>query len=227
MTARSLKYAFIERLVVPIALLIVKLLIRTYRLGGAMEELRAAVLAHPRILIATCHGMFIALLPFVRHYQSPERKLCVMTSPSRDGKLLDTVLESLEIMVVKGSSKSRSVAGAVALVDAMKKGHMGLLAVDGPKGPVGVPKAGCLRLAPAADAVMLVAVVSSKYYIRFRSWDRLFMPLPFSRIDVRVHLYKPDASSPECELQRLQDCIASEARAICCPIFDPSESKPS
>jgi len=227
MTKRTLKFAILEHLVAPAALLVLKLLVRSYRICDDVEQLRAATLAHPRIIIATCHGMWIALLPYVGIFQTADRQFCVMTSPSRDGRLLDAALESLGMVVVKGSSKSRSATGAVGLVDAVKQGYLGLLAVDGPKGPAGIPKPGFIRLAPASDAVMLIAVVGAKHCLKFRSWDRLFVPLPFSRIELRLHFYKPGADTTEAELHRLQLRIESEARAVGCPIFQPSETNSS
>jgi len=57
--------------------------------------------------------------------------------------------------------------------------------VDGPKGPSGIVKAGAIRLAHAADAVIVPFSVSAEKAWYFNSWDKFLLPKPFSKVFLR------------------------------------------
>ena len=57
--------------------------------------------------------------------------------------------------------------------------------LDGPTGPIGVVKAGAIRLAHAAQATIVPFSVSAHRALYFNSWDRFMLPLPFSRVTLR------------------------------------------
>jgi lysophospholipid acyltransferase (LPLAT)-like uncharacterized protein len=54
--------------------------------------------------------------------------------------------------------------------------------VDGPKGPAGIVKAGVIKLAHAADAVIIPFYTSADRAWYFNSWDNFFLPKPFARV---------------------------------------------
>jgi len=57
--------------------------------------------------------------------------------------------------------------------------------VDGPKGPSGIVKPGVIRLAHAANAVIVPFSVSAEKAWYFNSWDKFFLPKPFSKVFLR------------------------------------------
>jgi lysophospholipid acyltransferase (LPLAT)-like uncharacterized protein len=57
--------------------------------------------------------------------------------------------------------------------------------LDGPTGPMGIVKAGAIRLAHAAQATIVPFSVSARRAIYFNSWDRFMLPLPFSRVTLK------------------------------------------
>jgi lysophospholipid acyltransferase (LPLAT)-like uncharacterized protein len=73
-----------------------------------------------------------------------------------------------------------------SLIKAVRRGHPGILAVDGPRGPRGIVHPGIGMLAKKSGAaVIAVSVVPRRRRILSRTWDRLQIPMPFCRVDVR------------------------------------------
>ena len=81
--------------------------------------------------------------------------------------------------------------------------------MDGPRGPAGEVKAGVIRMAQAADAVIVPFYVSANRCWIFNSWDRFMLPKPFSRVTLRfeapIHLEDgTDSEAFERERKRLE-----------------------
>ena len=71
------------------------------------------------------------------------------------------------------------------MVHRLKKSGLAAHVVDGPQGPAGVVKAGVIRMASAADAVIVPFCVSVDKAWYFNSWDTFMLPKPFARITLR------------------------------------------
>ncbi|MEJ2655991.1 MAG: hypothetical protein P8012_02195, partial [Desulfobacterales bacterium] len=67
----------------------------------------------------------------------------------------------------------------------LRKNKLAAHIVDGPKGPSGVVKPGVIRLAHAANAVVVPFSVSAKKAWYFNSWDKFLLPKPFSKVTLR------------------------------------------
>ena len=77
--------------------------------------------------------------------------------------------------------------------------------VDGPRGPARVVKPGLLLLAQRAGAAIVPILVSARWHIEVGSWDRMQIPLPLSR--VRIRLAEPievPRDLPEAKLEALR-----------------------
>lgn len=228
---RHVKFNLIEWILVPIFKPFVRLLLRTYRLDVESRGNLESMLKIKSLMIATLHGTSPALVACVRDARSMGREITVMTSPSRDGRLMDQLVGMIGLRSVKGSSGSRSAAGAFAMAEAMREGCVALLAVDGPRGPLAVPKKGIIRIPVAVGADLVTVGVSASSAIRLHSWDRLFIPLPFATIRFRWRSFDlPGEITPENEaevLLRLQRQLIEDGRAVNCPVVDGLELPPA
>lgn len=140
-------------------------------------------------VLAFFHGQQMALLPARR--RGP---LTVLVSLSKDGALQSQVLGRLGLRVVRGSSSRRASTGLLGLVRALRDGSPVAVAVDGPRGPVGVAKPGAAFAAQAAGVPLHpVATAARRKIVLGRAWDRFEIPLPFARVALVVG----DAISPE------------------------------
>lgn len=118
-----------------------------------------------------------------------EHGTAAMVSRSGDGDLLIPGFKLMGIVPIRGSSQrqGKSRGGREALDGLMRHviaGRPALLAVDGPRGPRGKVRKGVAVLSHNTGATVLNVVAVPRWrWILGKSWDRLQIPLPFSRID--------------------------------------------
>ena len=112
-----------------------------------------------------------------------------MVSQSGDGQLLVPGFWLLRVKAIRGSSRSeRNDKGGRSalngLVEHVKGGSPAIIAVDGPRGPRGQIRKGIAVLSKeSGGAVLNVITIPNRRWILSRTWDRLQIPQPFSRID--------------------------------------------
>ena len=99
------------------------------------------------------------------------------------------------------------------MIKAAKGGHNVVLAVDGPKGPRGVCKPGIVRVVQKAGVPLFpVGVASTRRFVFKKTWNQVYLPLPFSRqvIFIDKPIYFPKKTSPE-EMDRhcrkVEECL--------------------
>lgn len=108
-------------------------------------------------------------------------RLCTMASFSRDGEVIANVLKVLGYRIVRGTSRKGWREAFNEMIKAVKEKWDLVLAVDGPKGPRYEVKPGIIYLSKEAGVHIVPVVANAKYKIVFsRSWDRMWVPLPFS-----------------------------------------------
>jgi len=129
-----------------------------------------------RYIYAFWHGRQFLLLGW-----NPDKRVVVMTSLSRDGRLQDKILRRLGFYTVDGSSTRGAVRGLVAMIRGMRAGYNACVAVDGPRGPFQVVKPGIIYLAARTGSVIIPLTSRAKYRHTFqRAWDKYELPRPFS-----------------------------------------------
>jgi lysophospholipid acyltransferase (LPLAT)-like uncharacterized protein len=134
-------------------------------------------------VLAFWHGTQWPLLAWRRR-----RRTVVLVSWSRDGALQARALAMQGLCVVRGSSSRGGARGLAALVDAMQRERAdSAFAVDGPRGPRDIAKAGAVVAARATGAVVvpMAGAVRCGLVLR-RSWDHFAIAWPFTRVDVTL-----------------------------------------
>lgn len=123
-------------------------------------------------------------------FSNDEVQQCAMVSRSIDGDLLVPTLQCCRIKAVRGSSRTSKrdkggLAALAQLTQTLRHGIPATLAVDGPRGPRNRVHLGIIQLAKRANAVILpVAVLSSRRWILQRTWDKMQIPKPLSKISL-------------------------------------------
>jgi len=132
-------------------------------------------------VLAFFHGKQWPLLAWKRR-----RPTMVMVSLSKDGEIQTRALSVLGFTVVRGSSSRGGARGLAGIVRSLKAGgHDAAFAVDGPRGPYGVPKPGVVLAARASGALVVPmgsAIAGAKIFAR--AWDRFELAWPFARVCV-------------------------------------------
>ncbi len=162
-------------------------------------------------IIALLHGnaLGVAMLGI-------DRGIYALVSRFRDGDIAEKFLLSLGYRVVRGSSeegkpqKGGSV-GLLRLIKVLKEGNTVAITVDGPKGPYGKVKAGVILLAQKTGVPIIPVYVDFEWYIRLKTWDRLIIPIPFSRAKVRIGnpLWVLPEDSIEAKREELEEVLSS------------------
>lgn len=215
MSLRTLKYRFIHGFLLKPAIWLLKGWMATLRFDKGELGQALMVTRSPRAVLATLHGEVIPMIALTRYAAREHRQLAVLTSPSRDGMLIDTIISAFGVRPVKGSSSKRAAAGLLAFVRAIEEGCIGLLAVDGPRGPRAVPKPGFHAAATMASASLFVLNCGCRHAFTFNSWDRFFLPLPFSRIHLSIVPVEGIASMEEqTAIAHVQKVIIENGRAV-------------
>ncbi len=174
------------------------------------QERRAQILADARpVVLSFWHNQsFISAYALYYHWHRQGLPVTLAASRSRDGELVSKLGRMLGLEVIRGSASR----GGRELIRAcyrsiVRQGSSPVVIPDGPRGPAGRAKPGAVVLAQMARAPILPLAFAAPRPWRLRSWDRLIIPRPFSRVTVAVGepLTVPrDLSEEDLERQRLR-----------------------
>lgn len=110
----------------------------------------------------------------------------VPVSLSRDGEHIATLLPHLGLAVPPRGSSNRGAVGLLrALARLLERGATIAILTDGPLGPARVSKPGVISLARLTGQPIVPVAISARPCLRFGSWDRTLLPLPFARVVCR------------------------------------------
>jgi lysophospholipid acyltransferase (LPLAT)-like uncharacterized protein len=146
------------------------------------DEPVAIVLWHNRLFLAA---------EILRRYRVG-RPAYALVSASQDGAWLAAFFSLVGMRTVRGSSSRLGREAAMALVDVLRAGHDVGITPDGPRGPCYDLKPGGVIVARRTRAPLLLVGAEFTSAWRLRSWDRFYLPKPFSRVRMRCELIMPD-----------------------------------
>jgi lysophospholipid acyltransferase (LPLAT)-like uncharacterized protein len=109
----------------------------------------------------------------------------VMSSNSYDGEYMGRIIHKFGFVAVKGSSSRNAVRALLGLRRALGEGWTVAFTLDGPRGPRHKVKPGPVALARSSGVplTMFHAAVDKAWVLN--SWDRMMIPMPFSRVLLR------------------------------------------
>ncbi len=213
----------------PAAAVLVRLLSQTltasyrlHRLEGA-EHLDRAL--EPPAMLACWHEQLALSLLLVRRRLLPAGgPVSILSSHSDDGELAARVARAWGIRVTRGSTSRGGREAVLSLYRELVKHRSTLLLTpDGPRGPARRPKAGSIVLAAMSGAPIVPAGLAADRGLRLRSWDRMIVGAPFTRVAVAVgepmvlDRGSTDAEREAARLElgaRLDDLTARAARLL-------------
>ena len=115
----------------------------------------------------------------------------ILISRSFDGELVARTVERLGFVAIRGSSSRDGAAGLRNLQRAYLAGNYCAITADGPRGPAQVAKPGVIQLAKLVDTTIGAFYVHPHQAWQAKSWDRLLIPKPFSRVTVAWTAHVP------------------------------------
>jgi lysophospholipid acyltransferase (LPLAT)-like uncharacterized protein len=136
----------------------------------------------------------------------------VMSSNSYDGEYMGRIIHKFGFVAVKGSSSRNAVRALLGLRRALKDGWSVAFSIDGPRGPRYQVKPGPVTLARSSGVPLSTFHIAVESAWVLKTWDKLIIPKPFSRVLMRFGKLIPipaDASEEDVERyqQELQDSL--------------------
>ncbi|HPD18616.1 MAG TPA: lysophospholipid acyltransferase family protein, partial [Candidatus Goldiibacteriota bacterium] len=104
-----------------------------------------------------------------------------LASLHRDGEIAAIAAGRFGISIVRGSSTRGGAKALLELKKYVNEGYDAALTVDGPKGPAGIVNNGVIYLAKLTGREIIPCCFACDRKIRLKSWDKLMIPLPFSK----------------------------------------------
>lgn len=151
---------------------------KTVRSG--VDELERLREEHPRVIFICWHEQSLYIAWLMRRMG-----ITVLVSQSRDGEYIANIMHALGFKTARGSSSRGGSQALRQLVKVLRKeGDTGIV-VDGPRGPALACKPGVVTLAQLSGAPIIPLAAGSTRYRRVNSWDRTYIPLPFSTLAIR------------------------------------------
>jgi lysophospholipid acyltransferase (LPLAT)-like uncharacterized protein len=141
------------------------------------------------------------------------RGIVIMSSRSRDGEYTARFIKRFGYGTARGSSTRGSRRAMVELSECLASGIDAAFTIDGPRGPAYVAKEGAVTLARHTGCPILPFHIAVRRYVTLPSWDRLQIPLPFTRaitiigspISVPRHADQGEVARKQKEMQATLD----------------------
>lgn len=146
------------------------------RVGFAPMD--AALRAGEPVIVALWHQRLM-LSPWL--FDASLGRICTLTSGARAGRLAGQVQARFGFATIAMSSNRRHVAMSREVLGRMRDGWSIGIASDGPRGPARVASSVPLVWARASGARLFVVAFSARRVIELPTWDRMWLPVPFSR----------------------------------------------
>lgn len=161
---------------------------------------------------AFCIGAFWhrAVIPATWYFHG--QGIAVMTSLSYDGEYIARIIESFGFLAVRGSSSRGGSAALLGMQRTLDEGHIAAFTIDGPRGPIYVAKPGPVALARRTGAPILCFYLACQNPWILRSWDRMMIPRPFSKVHVRWA--KPITVPPDATDEQSKEFFAQMQQAL-------------
>ncbi|MGZ0656603.1 lysophospholipid acyltransferase family protein [Coraliomargarita sp. W4R53] len=199
-----------ERLLLAVLALLMRLWGRTLRFHwGADVQAFMDENPEPSVIIFWHNRLFVGPIFFVRYFR--KRRLATLISASKDGAWPAVFVKKLGMFPIRGSRYKRATQAVRDLIAAQRNGHDVALTPDGSRGPLYDMKSGAVTIALKTGAPIVLLSFNFSGAWRLKSWDRFYIPHPFSKIEVRMDDVGPCAALSE---------DAKEASALLKPRMD-------
>lgn len=177
------------------------------------------------------HGRLLLMIPLWTH----SRPIHMINSPHPDGQMMARMQAYFGVRSIAASSTRGGTAGTRASVKVLRDGGYVAITPDGPKGPRMRAGVGTVAIARMGRAVLVPCTFSTRRRWVLGTWDRLVVPLPFSR---GVYIWgepvtvPADATPEQVEaarrlLETRLNAITAEADRLCGHAAIEPEAPPS
>ncbi|MBI2813384.1 MAG: DUF374 domain-containing protein [Opitutae bacterium] len=157
---------------------------RTLRFEADAETLARLTKSDEPAAIVIWHNRLFLSAEIFRRYRF-RRRVFGLVSASKDGAWLAAFYRMIGLTPVRGSSSNFGREAGKALIEVMRAGHDIGITPDGPRGPLYEVEPGVLVVTRRNNAPMILVGAEFGPAKRLGSWDRFYIPWPFTRIKMR------------------------------------------
>lgn len=161
------------------------------RFEVSSDDLKNVTKRDVPVAFVVWHNRLFLTPEIFRRYRGG-RPLVALISASGDGAWLAAFFSLVGMRAARGSSSRLGREAATALVDALRSGYDIGITPDGPRGPCYGLKPGVVIVPRRTSAPLLLIGGDFSSAWQLRSWDRFYLPRPFSRVRLRCELVTPD-----------------------------------
>ncbi len=184
---------WVKRLMAVAAFVLLRVIMlwgRTLRFAAVVgaERLEPLIASGEPVIFAFWHNrLYVCGLYLRRLTRERGLELATLASHSRDGELVTRMALAEGFRVVRGSTSRGGLGGLLQLYRKLARERVSVItAPDGPRGPAYRAQPGTAMLARSSGAPIVPLAYAAERPWRLRSWDRLILPRPFSRVAVAV-----------------------------------------
>jgi lysophospholipid acyltransferase (LPLAT)-like uncharacterized protein len=169
-----------------------------------------------KVVIAILHQRMFGVIDYAKRFG--RFSLAAIISQSRDGDMIAEVVTRLHFHPIRGSSSKGGKEALEAVVGYLACHPAAVHAVDGPRGPKGIVKAGIIKIAQRSGALIYPVYISTNRAWILKSWDHFLIPKPFSRVLIRwgepilVPEHLPEAEFEPLRRRIEENILANHAR---------------
>lgn len=136
------------------------------------------------------NGLFFAVwhnrLAYSMHIFGNYKNVFGLTSPHSDGKIIGKLVLMMNHKIIEGSTNKNSNIAVKEIIKQITHGGKIVVTPDGPRGPVYKNGSVITKIASKYNKKLVpVSCYASKYF-ELKSWDKMMLPKPFSKILVLV-----------------------------------------
>ena len=114
---------------------------------------------------------------------SNAKRAKVIISDHKDGEIITRVISHFGIGAIRGSSFKGGARALMGAIREIKSGTDVIITPDGPRGPLHSVADGAVILAQRLSLDIYALNYEASSFWKFRSWDQMVLPKPFSRIN--------------------------------------------
>jgi len=163
---------------------------RTLRFEADAETYARLTKSDEPVAVVLWHNRLFLSPEMFRRYRT-KRRVYGLVSASKDGAWLAALYRMIGMYPVRGSSSNFGREAARTLIEVMRQEHDIGITPDGPRGPLYTVEPGAVVVTRRTNAPMVLFGAEFSRAWRLGSWDRFYIPWPFSRIKMHSAVLPP------------------------------------
>lgn len=207
----TLRQRIVLRIIVWLGYWVIRLIGPTLRVCISREEGAQETLEQRPLVASFWHSCMIPATYICR-----DMGVRVMSSYSYDGEYMGRIIRKFGFVAVKGSSSRNAVRALLGLRRALTEGWTVAFTLDGPRGPRHKVKPGPVALGRSTGVPLSMFHVAVDRAWVLNSWDRMMIPVPFSRVLVRFgKLIRVPAGATDDDVERYTAELQASLDRVC------------